>query len=151
MCSRSGSVGFFCRGISRLSSIILNSPFEYDVILTFVRAHEELVYFIRSWARSPKTAVIPGLYLIAFVYFNSSNCDRKGQSYPVEHYLESVEEYSEGNIHKSKPESGNGNVNTLYFVNQARGNTQISRTEFVYAMNEHAIANVYSVIFELPS
>ena len=43
-----GSVGFFCRGISRLSSIILNSPFEYDVILTFVRAHEELVYFIRS-------------------------------------------------------------------------------------------------------
>ena len=43
-----GSVGFFCRGILRLSSIILNSPFEYDVILTFVRAHEELVYFIRS-------------------------------------------------------------------------------------------------------
>ena len=33
------------------------------------------------------------------------------------------------------------NVNTVYFVNQAR--------EFVYAMNEHAIANVYS--FELPS
>ena len=62
-----GSLGFFCRGILRLSSIILNSPFEYDVILTFVRAHEELVYFIRSWARWPKTAVIPGQYLIAFV------------------------------------------------------------------------------------
>ena len=79
----------------------------------------------------------------------SSNCDRKGQSYPVEYYLESVEEYSEGKIHKSEPELGNGNVNTVYFVNQARGNTRISRTEFVYAMNEHAIANVYS--FELPS
>ena len=103
-----GSVGFFCRGILRLSSIILNSPFEYDVIL-------------------------------------------KGQSYPVQCYLESVEEYSEGKTHESEPEPGNGNVNTVYFVNQARGNTRISRTEFVYAMNEHAIANVYSVIFELPS
>ena len=62
-----------------------------------------------------------------------------------------MEEYSEGKIHKSEPEPGNGNVNTVYFVNQARGNTRISRTEFVYEMNEHAIANVYSVIFELPS
>ena len=35
-----GSVGFFCRGILRTSSIILNSPFEYDAILTFVWAHE---------------------------------------------------------------------------------------------------------------
>ena len=25
--------------------------------------------------------------------FSSSNCDRKGQSYPVEYYLESVEEH----------------------------------------------------------
>ena len=39
------------------------------------------------------------------------------------YYLESVEEYSEGKIHMSEPESGNGNVNTAYFVNQARGNT----------------------------
>ena len=45
-------------------------------------------------------------------------------------YLESVEEYSEG-IHNSEPEPGNGNVNTVYFVNQARRNTRISRTEFV--------------------
>ena len=65
--------------------------------------------------------------------FNSSNCDRKGQSYPVEYNLESVEEYSEGKIHMSEPESGKGNVNTVYFVNQARGNTRISRmAEFVY-------------------
>ena len=65
--------------------------------------------------------------------FNSSNCDTKGQSYPVEYNLESVEEYSEGKIHMSEPESGKGNVNTVYFVNQARGNTRISRmAEFVY-------------------
>ena len=31
----------------------------------------------------------------------------KGQSYPVEYYLESVEEYSEGKLHMSEPESGN--------------------------------------------
>ena len=71
--------------------------------------------------------------------------------YPVEYYLGSVEEYSEGKIHKSEPEPGNRNVNTVYFVNQARGNTRISSTEFVYVMNEHVIVNVYSVIFELPS
>ena len=60
-----------------------------------------------------ETAVIPGLYLIALVDFNTSNCDRKGQSYPVKYSLESVEEYSEGKIHMSEPESGNGNVNVL--------------------------------------
>ena len=31
--------------------------------------------------------------VIAFVDFNSSSCNRKGQSYPVEYFLESVEEY----------------------------------------------------------
>ena len=62
-----------------------------------------------------------------------------------------MEEYSEGKIHKSEPEPGNGNVNTVYFVNQARGNAQMSRTDFVYAMNEHSITNVHSVIFELSS
>ena len=73
--------------------------------------------------------MIPGLYLIA----SSSNCDRKDQSYPVEYYyLELVEEYSEGKIHKSEPEPGNGNVNTVSFGNQAMGNTRISRMEFVY-------------------
>ena len=71
--------------------------------------------------------------VIAFIDFDCSNCDRKGQSYPVEYYFKSVEEYSEGKIHMSKPESGNGNVNTVYFVNQARENTRISRTaESVY-------------------
>ena len=33
----------------------------------------------------------------------------------------------------SEPELGKGNVNTVYFGNQARGNTRISRTaEFDY-------------------
>ena len=33
----------------------------------------------------------------------------------------------------SEPESGEGNVNTVYFVNQAAGNTRISRkAEFIY-------------------
>ena len=36
-----------------------------------------------------------------------------------------MEEYSEGKIHKSEPEPGNGNVNTVYFVNQARGNKRV--------------------------
>ena len=65
-------------------------------LTTFVRAHEELVYFICSRTRSPRlwdvncrnNCKIPGLYLIAFVDFKSSNCDSKGQSYPVEYYLE---------------------------------------------------------------
>ena len=77
-----------------------------------------------------ETAVIASP--LAFVDFNSSNCDRKGRSYPVEYYLESMEEYSESKIYMSEPESGNGNVNTVYFVNQARENTRISRTECVY-------------------
>ena len=66
-----------------------------------------------------------------------SSCDRKGQSYPVEYCLESAEEYSEGKIHNSEPEPRNGNVNTVYFVNQTRRNTQISRTELVYNERVH--------------
>ena len=62
-------------------------------------------------------------YLIAFVDLVPVATEKVRQSYPVENFLESVEEYSEGKIHKSEPEPGNGNVNTLYFVNQDRGNT----------------------------
>ena len=50
----------------------------------------------------------------------------------VEYCLESVEEYSECMIHKGEPEPRKGNVNTVYFINQARTNTQISCTEFIY-------------------
>ena len=63
------------------------------------------------------------------LYGNNCLCDRlrsairdRLRSYGNQP-LESVEEYSEGKIHKSEPKPGNGNVNTVYFVNQARGNT----------------------------
>ena len=80
-----------------------------SLFILYIHEHDRLGFGMLT----VETAVIPGLYLIAFVDFNSSNCDRKGQSYPVEYYLESVEEYSEGKIHMSGPVSGNGNVNTV--------------------------------------
>ena len=43
-----------------------------------------------------------------------------------------TEEYSECTIHEGEPEPRKGNVNTVYFINQARANTQISRMEFMY-------------------
>ena len=43
-----------------------------------------------------------------------------------------MEEYSECTIHKGEPEPRKGNINTVYFINQARANTKISRTEFIY-------------------
>ena len=109
-----------------------------SLFILYVHEHDRLGFGMLT----VETAVI------AFVDFNSSNCDRKGQSYPVEYYLESVEEYSEGKIHMSEPESGKGNVNTVYFVNQARGNTRISRTEFVY--DEWARDCKCLLRFELP-
>ena len=92
-----------------------------------------LAYFVYSRTRSPRLSNT----------YNSSNCDRKVQSYPAEYYLESVEEYSEGKIHMSEPESGKGNVKTVYFVNQARGILESVARPSVFTMNEHAIANVY--------
>ena len=59
-----------------------------------------MLLFNRSFGLT-RSLFIPGVYLIAFVDFNSSNCDRKGQSYSVEYYLESVEEYFGGKIHLS--------------------------------------------------
>ena len=93
-----------------------------SLFILYVHEHDRL----RFGMLTVETAVI------AFVDFNSSKCNRKGQLYPVEYYLESGEEYSDGKIHMSEPETGNGNVNTVCFVNQTRGNTRISRTEFVY-------------------
>ena len=71
------------------------------------------------------------LYLIAFVDLVPVATE-KVSLYPVEYCLESVEEYSEGTIHKGEPEPQKGNINTVYFINQARANTRISRTEFIY-------------------
>ena len=77
----------------------------------------------------------------------SSSRDRKGQSYPVKYYLESVEgkEYFESKIHKSELKPGNGYVNTVYFVIQAREilESVARRLSGLLTMNEHAIANIY--------
>ena len=35
-------------------------------------------------------------------------------------------------VHNGEPEPRKGNVNTVHFINQARANTRISRTEFIY-------------------
>ena len=67
----------------------------------------------------------------------------KGQSYPVEYYLEPVEEYSEGKFHMSEPESGKGNVNTVEFGNKPREILESVARPSLFTMNEHAIANVY--------
>ena len=66
-----------------------------------------------------------GMLTVETAVFDCICWIRKRQSYPVEYYLELVEEYSKGKIHKSEPEPGNGNVNTVYFVHQARGNTRV--------------------------
>ena len=82
-------------------------------------------------------------------WFRSSR-NRKGQCYPVEYCLESVEEYSEGKIHESGHRNVNRNVNTVYFISQAgQGKTRISRTEFVYG--ERARDCKCLLIFELPA
>ena len=60
-----------------------------------------------------------------------------------------MEEYSEGKINKSEPKPGNGHVDTVYFVIQARGNTRVSRTEFVY--HERARDCKCFLRFELPA
>ena len=116
-----------------------------SLFILYVHEHDRLGFGMLT----VETAVISGLCLIAFVDFNSSNCEIKGQLYPVEYHLESVEEYSECKIHKSEPKSGNGNVNTVFFVNQARGNTLISRTEFIY--DERARDCKCFLRFELPA
>ena len=118
--------------VARKTALIFNSPFEYDVIETFVRAQEELVYSICSRTRSPRLWDVNCGNSCIWLHLFSSSSDRKGQSYPVEYYLELVEEYSKGKIHKSEPEPGNGNVNTVYFVHQARGNTRVHTGKFVF-------------------
>ena len=80
--------------------------------------------------------------MIAFVDLVPVATDKVRQSYPVEYYLESVEEYSEGKIHKSEPKPGNGNVNTVCLLIRP-GEILESVARNLFTMNEHAIANVY--------
>ena len=101
-----------------LSCRILDSAF----LFIYVHEHDRLCFPMLT----VETAVFDCICWL------SSSRDRKGQSYPVEYCLESVQEYSEGTIHKGEPEPRKGNVNTVYFINHARGNTRISPTEFIY-------------------
>ena len=48
-----------------------------SLFILFVHEHDRLGFGMLT----VETAVIPGLCLIAFVDFNSSNCERKGQFY----------------------------------------------------------------------
>ena len=114
-----------------LSCRILDSA---SLFILYVHNHNRLGFGMLTL----ETAV----YLIAFVDLVPAATEmrvRKGQSYPVEYCLESVGV----RVHKSEPEPWNGNVNTVYFNNQVRGNSRISRTEFVYDKREHALANFY--------
>ena len=74
--------------------------------------------------------------MIAFVDFNVPTAKRSVISGQILFRIGGRVLSYQGKIHTSEPESGNGNVNTVYFVtargNQARENTRISRTEFVY-------------------
>ena len=61
-----------------------------------------------------------------------------------------MEEHSDGRLHKSEPEPLNESVNAVCFmINRARGNTRISRTEFVYDERAHDCKCLH--IFELPA
>ena len=88
------------------------------------------------------------LYLIAFGDLVPVTTEK---SYPVEYCLESVEEYSECTIHKGEPEPRKGNVNIIYFINQARANTQISCTEFIYDESMQLQMVLLILTFELPA
>ena len=123
----------------RLSSIIFNCPFEYDVKRSFGFMRSLFILYVHVQDHLGFGMLTVETTVIAFVDFNSSNCDRKGQSYPVEYYLESVEEYSEGKTHMSEPESGNGILCTLLI---RPGEILESVARSLFTTNEHVITNV---------
>ena len=77
-----------------------------SLIILYVHKHGRLGF----WMLTVETAIFDSIW-----WFSSS--DGKGPSYLVKYCLELVEEYSEGKIHKGEPETLNGNVNTVYFIN----------------------------------
>ena len=114
-----GNVGFFCRRIV-LYWIVLSSMMLFkrsfgitrSLFILYVHGHDRLGFGVLT----VETAVFD-----CICWFSSSR-NRKGQPYLVEYCLESVEEYSRGKILKSEPESRNEDINTVYFVNQAKWN-----------------------------
>ena len=90
------------------------------------------------------------LYLIAFVDLVPVETEK------VSLYIRSNTVWNrwrstECTIHKGEPEPRKGNVNTVYFINQARANTRISRTEFIYDENMRLQMVYYLHNFELPA
>ena len=86
------------------------SVLSLDCAPLFIYVHEhDRLCFPMSTEETALTAVFDCICWL------SSSRDRKGQSYPVEYCLESVEEYSECTIHKGEPEPRKGNVNTVLY------------------------------------
>ena len=97
-----------------LRSIIFNSPFEYDVTLfkrSFGLTRSLFILYVHEHDRLGFGLYLIRLHLLILIVLIATA--GKGQSFPVEYYLEWVEEFSEG-------------------ITQARGNTRISCTEFDY-------------------
>ena len=81
----------------------------------------------------------------------SSSRNRKGQSYPVEYCLESMEGYSECTIHKGEPEPRKGNVNTVFFFSQnaifiCRTNNHTTyNTNIILTFTLHCTTHTYTI------
>ena len=136
--------------VSRLSRVLVCFLVQFDLLFAFgvlscriLDSASLFILYVHDHNRLGFGMLTMETAVFDCICWFSSSCDRKGQSYPVKYCLESVEEYSEGKVHKREPEPRNGNVNTVYFNNQARGNSWISRTGFVYNEHEHAMANFY--------
>ena len=94
--------------------VVFDLPvFAFDVLFMSNSGLCFLVYFICSRTRSPRLWDVN--YIWKQLYLIASSRDRKGQSYPAQYFLESVEEYSDGKVlTMSENEPRNGNVNTVY-------------------------------------
>ena len=134
--------------VSRLPRVLVCFRVQFDLLFTFgvlscwiLGSTSLFILYVHHHNRLGFGMLTVETAVFDCICWFSSSRNRKGQCYPVEHCLESVEEYSEGRVHKSELEPRI--VNTVYFNNQARGNSRISRTEFVYDEREHAMANFY--------
>ena len=112
---------------SSLSSLTISSRsvcFLWTVLPCLLMSTNTIAYAFRCQPRKQ-------LYLIAFVDLVPVATEK------VSLYIRSNTVWNRwkstlSTIHKGEPEPRKGNVNTVYFINQARANTRISRTEFIY-------------------
>ena len=138
---RHNSPSFVARKTAMIMTLFKRSfGLTRSLLILYVHEHDRIDFGMLT----VETAVFPGCIWLHFFLFRSSR-NRKGQSFPVEYYLELVEEYLKGKMHKSEPESGNGNVNTVYFVHQERENTQVCLWWTSTRLQ------MFTYIFELPA